>query len=57
MEKEREKERFYLKEFTHVIVGAGKSEISVAGQQSAKWGKVDVALWSLESAELLCCKF
>ena len=36
MEKEREKERFYLKEFTHVIVGAGKSEICVAGQQSGK---------------------
>lgn len=56
--RERERERFFfLEEFTHVITGTGKSEICIAGQQAARLGKVDISLWSLKSAELLCCKF
>lgn len=40
-----------------MIVGAGKSEICVAGQQSQSGGKVDVALWSLESMNCFAVKF
>ena len=64
MERKRKRERekvffffFFLEEFTHVITGTGKSEICIAGQQAARLGKVDISLWSLKFAELLCCKF